>query len=292
MMQRNWKLLDILSETSSFFAGRDIENPRLQAEILLADVLGLRRLDLYLEFERPLTAAEVNAYREHVKKRLQGMPVQYITGEVGFRELVLVVSEAVLIPRPETEILVQVVLDRLATVESPRVLDLGCGSGAIAISLAREHPTTQVVATDITPEALEVTRQNAELNAVSERLTLLCGDLFEAVPEERFDAIASNPPYVPRNDIAHLAPEVRNHEPHQALDGGADGLDYYRRIAAEAPALLAPTGFLALEVGDTQSTPVSSLLTEAGFSTVEIHPDLNDIPRVVLATTQSLDSIS
>ena len=284
MNERQWKLLDILSETSSFFAGKKIENARLQAEILLADVLNMRRLDLYLEFERPLTAAEVNAYRKHVKKRLDGMPVQYITGETGFRELILNVSEAVLIPRPETEVLVQIALDRLADLTAPRVLDLGCGSGAIALAIAQEHPSAQITATDISPQALEVTQQNAERNKIVDRLTLLCGDLFAPIVAERFDAILSNPPYACHDEIASLAPEVRDHEPQQALDGGADGLDFYRRIAAEAPSFLTPTGFLCLEVGDTQASPVASLLKAAGFSQADAHPDLNDIPRVVLAT--------
>jgi len=284
MNERQWKLLDILSETSSFFAGKKIENARLQAEILLANVLNMRQLDLYLEFERPLTAAEVDAYRKHVKKRLDGMPVQYITGETGFRELILNVSEAVLIPRPETEILVQIALDRLADLTAPRVLDLGCGSGAIALAIAQEHPSAQITATDISPQALEVTQQNAERNEIPDRLTLLCGDLFAPIAAERFDAILSNPPYVCHGEIATLAPEVRDHEPHQALDGGADGLDFYRRIAAEAPSFLTPTAFLCLEAGDTQAPPVSSLLKAAGFSQADIHPDLNDISRVVLAT--------
>ncbi len=284
MNERRWKLLDILLQTSTFFANKGIENARLQAEILLADVLDMRRLDLYLEFELALTINEVDAYRAHVKQRLDGKPVQYITGESGFRELTLNVSQAVLIPRPETEIVVQAALDRLADLPSPRVLDLGCGSGAIALSIAREHPTAQITATDISPQALEVTQQNAERNSLAERLTLLCGDLFAPLPSAPFDAIISNPPYVCHNDIATLSPEVRDHEPHQALDGGADGLDFYRRIASESHAFLTPTGFLCLEAGDAQSSAVVSLLTDAGFSQTEIHPDLNDVPRVVLAT--------
>ncbi len=195
MQNRSWRLLDILGETSSFFSSRGLENPRLQAELLLADVLALRRLDLYLQFERQLTAAEVDAYREHVKKRLQRMPVQYITGEAGFRQLTLTVEAGVLIPRPETEVLVEAVLEHLAGCEAPLVLDLGCGSGAIAVAIAHEHATARLVAADLAPEALEATRRNAERSGVGERVTTVCGDLFAPLRAgnmpERFDAVVN-----------------------------------------------------------------------------------------------------
>ena len=288
MQQRSWRLLDILGETSSFFSSREIENPRLQAELLLADVLDLRRLDLYLQFERLLTADEVDAYREHVKKRLQRVPLQYITGEAGFRQLMLEVSPGVLIPRPETEVLVEAVLECLDGRTAPRVLDLGCGSGAIALSIAHEHATARLVAADVAPEALETTRRNAERSGVSERVETVCGDLFEplrrgGVPE-RFAAIVSNPPYVRREEIEALEPEVREHEPLLALDGGEDGLDFYRRIAAEAGDFLQSEGLLALEVGADQAALVSDLLAASGrFEVVEVRPDFNEIPRVVAA---------
>jgi len=288
MQKRTWRLLDILDQTSSFFAFKGLENPRLQAELLLADVLGLRRLDLYLQFERRLTTAEVDMYREHVRQRLQSVPVQYITGEAGFRQLTFAVSPEVLIPRPETEILVEVALARLASQPRPLILDLGCGAGVVAVSLAHEHPTARLVATDISPAAVEVTRQNAERSGVGDRLTMLCGDLFEplqAFPDlERFDAILSNPPYVRCGDIPGLAPEVRDHEPCLALDGGEDGLRFYPRIAEGAGDFLRPGGELILEVGDGQAETVAGLLAGTGrYGEVEIHPDLNDIPRVVAA---------
>ena len=288
MQKRSWKLLDILNETSSFFASREIENPRLQAELLLADVLEMRRRDLYLQFERLLTPDEVDGYREHVKKRAQRVPVQYITGEAGFRELMLTVREEVLIPRPETEMLVEVALEFLSSREEPLVLDLGCGSGAIALAIAGEHPTARLVAIDLSGEALAVTRENAERGEMAERVEMLCGDLFaplrERVEEERFDAIVSNPPYVRSGDIAELEPEVREHEPHLALDGGEDGLDCYRRIVGEAGEFLQPEGCLFLEVGDGQGEAVSGLLDAEGcFEDIEMRLDLNDIPRVVMA---------
>jgi release factor glutamine methyltransferase len=288
MQKRPWRLLDILNETSRFFSSRGLDNARLQAELLLADVLALRRLDLYLQFERVLTPAEVDAYREHVKKRLQRIPVQYITGRAAFRNLELRVSSKVLIPRPETEMVVEVALEQLAGRTEPLILDLGCGSGAIALAIAHELTAARLVAADVSPKALEITCENAERCGVGERLTTLCGDLFAPLraggESIRFDAIVSNPPYVRRDDIAGLEPEVRECEPRLALDGGVDGLEFYRRIAAEAGAFLRAEGCLVLEVGDGQADPVIALLTGEGhFAAAVAHPDLNGVPRVVVA---------
>jgi len=285
MKSRTWKLLEILDATTPFFQTRGIENPRLQAELLLSEVLHLRRLDLYLQFGRILTPAEVAQYRDYVRQREQGVPVQYITGEAAFRHLVLGVSREVLIPRPETEVLVDAALEYLAPLAAPRVLDLGCGSGAIAISLAFEHPTAWTVAADISLEAVRVTRRNAERHGVGGRVALLCGDLLQPVqPLPVFDAIVSNPPYVRRGDLAGLDREVRDHEPGLALDGGEDGLDYYRRLAGPAAALLVAGGRLILEVGDGQAQTVADLLAAlAGFEIVEIRPDWHHIPRVVVS---------
>ena len=283
-----WKLLEILEETSRFFASKDIESPRLQAELLLADVLELRRLDLYLQFERVLEEFEVDHYREHVKKRLQRLPLQYITGEAGFRDLVFAVSSAVLIPRPETEILVALALHHLKDMSAPWVMDLGCGAGCIGVCVAHEHARARVASVDISAEALKMTWKNALKNQVGDRLHCLCGDLFEPFGRgaiSRFDAILSNPPYVHSSRIAALEPEVREHEPHLALDGGEDGLVYYARIAAQAADFLVPEGVLILEVGDAaQAEDVDALLRQSGyFGDVEVHPDLNDIPRVLIS---------
>ena len=290
MQENPWKLLDILNQTSGFFSSRGMENARLQAELLLADVLELGRLDLYLQFERLLTPTEVDAYREHVKQRLQNVPLQQITGEAAFRHLTFSVSGEVLIPRPETEILVGVALEYLAEQAEPLVLDLGCGSGVIAVSIAYEHATAHLVATDISEGALEVTRRNAEGNGVEGRLEVRFGDLFEPLRKDpgpkAFDAIVSNPPYVRSGEIAELAPEVRDFEPHLALDGGEDGLDCYRRIAAEAGDFLKAGKDLVLEVGDGQAQAVSEILAER-FKVVEVRPDLNDIPRVIVARLSS-----
>ena len=282
MSGRSWRLLDILENTSRFFASKGLENARLQAELLLAAVLGVKRLDLYLQFERPLHSSEVDRYREYVRQRLQRVPVQYITGVAAFRHLELTVTPAVLIPRPETEALVDVALELLPA--GGRVLDLCCGSGAVALSLAQEA-TVEVVATDVSADALEVAKANGQRCGLAERVEWHCGDLFTPLRDtEPFDLVAANPPYVRSGDLAQLAPEVRDYEPHLALDGGEDGLAYYRRIAQEAADFIRPGGHLLLEVGEGQSAAVEGLLARsARLTEVQIRPDLNQIPRVVVA---------
>ena len=283
MSGRSWRLLDILENTSRFFASKGLENARLQAELLLAAVLGVKRLDLYLQFERPLHSSEVDRYREYVRQRLQRVPVQYITGVAAFRHLELTVTPAVLIPRPETEVLVDVALELLP--EGGRVLDLCCGSGAVALSLAQEAAAVEVVAVDVSAAALEVAKANGQRCGLAERVEWHCGDLFTPLRDtEPFDLVAANPPYVRRGDLAELAPEVRDYEPHLALDGGEDGLVYYHRIAQEAADFIRPGGHLLLEIGEGQSAAVEGLLARsARLTEVQIRPDLNQIPRVVVA---------
>lgn len=283
MSGRAWRLLDILENTSRFFASKGLENARLQAELLLAAVLGVKRLDLYLQFERPLHRSEVDRYREYVRQRLRRVPVQYITGVAAFRHLELAVTPAVLIPRPETEVLVEVALELLP--EGGRVLDLCCGSGAVALSLAHEAAAAEVVAADVSAAALEAAKANGLRCGLAGRVEWHCGDLFAPLGSAApFDLIAANPPYVRHGDLAQLAPEVRDYEPHLALDGGEDGLAYHRRIAQEAADFMRPGGYLLLEVGDGQSVVVADLLTRSErLTAVEVRPDLNQISRVVVA---------
>jgi len=282
---RPWQLLPLLEETSRFFAARKLDNPRLQAELLLADVLDLKRLDLYLRFDQPLSPAQVDAYREHVRQRVRGVPLQHITGKAGFRNLTLSVDPSALIPRPETEILVEVALEHLKGFDAPLVLDLGCGCGAIALSLAQECPQAQVRASDLSPEALALARRNAMELGLEGRVDFCCGDLFEPfAPEGQFHLIACNPPYVRRGDLEGLEPQVRDHEPRLALDGGEDGLDFYRRLAGPAAGFLAPQGMLVLEVGAGQAGEVAALLAQSGaFGPAQVRADLAGIPRVVSA---------
>ena len=275
-------LLDLLKKTSGFFAGKGLESPRLQAELLLAAVLGCGRLELYMQFDKILTPAEIDAYRESVRRRALREPLQHIVGSAAFRGLEMQVNDQVLIPRPETEGVVEVVLQRLGARADARVLDLGCGSGAIALAVAQEREGARVTAVDVSESALEVARANAEANGLAERIEWQCGDLFGALEDAAtYDLIVSNPPYIPSGDIAALEPEVRDFEPRQALDGGADGLDFYRRIAAEAPAFLEAGGDLVLEIGAGQHEAVAALFDGAGWAAPEVQADLAGIMRVV-----------
>ncbi len=287
MAEKVWKLLEILDHTSSFFLSKGLENPRLQAELLLADVLQLRRLDLYLHFERQLKESEVGLYRQYVKQRLAGEPVQYITGTAAFRHLELQVDRSVLVPRPETEVLVDVVLKLLGLRDSPWVLDMGCGSGAVGISVAQELLSARVLAVDISSKAVRVTKNNADRNHVAGRLHAVGGDLFDCLSltaaASQFDLIISNPPYVATSEIANLPEEIRK-EPPVALDGGADGLDFYRRLSHEAPQFMASRGALVLEVGDGQSQAVLQILRDCGrLENLTCCNDLTGVPRVISA---------
>ncbi|HUG41972.1 MAG TPA: peptide chain release factor N(5)-glutamine methyltransferase [Longimicrobiales bacterium] len=276
--------LDLTRLAAEHLAARGVEDPRLDAELLLAHVLGVRRLDLYLQFERPLTPGEVAAYRETVRRRARREPLQYITGTAGFRALDLVVDARVLIPRPETEVLVGAVLEWAAGRSALHALDLGTGSGAIALSLLAEGPFERVVATDLSPDALEVARLNGERAGVVGRLELREGSLWAPVGEgERFDVIVSNPPYVAESDAATLAPEVAGHEPAGALYGGADGYAVLRGLVEGAAGRLEGGGLLAVEVGLGQAATVAGWLEGAPFGSPRIVKDLTGRERVVLA---------
>lgn len=278
----SWTIAAILTWTKQYFSEKGVDNPRLDAEVLLSHVLGKDRLYLYVNFDQPLSPAELEAFRAAVKKRAMRTPVAYITGSKEFMNLDFIVSPAVLIPRPDTEILVEAALARLGSVESPQVLDIGTGSGAIIISVLANIPNAQGAAVDISADALAVASENAKLNDVSTRLNFLQGDLFAPVYGHKFDAVLSNPPYIPAADIAGLEPEVRR-EPSLALDGGKDGLNYYRRIIKEGPAYLKQGGFIALEVGVGQAAQVAGLAEEQRIlRPVEIIKDYAGIDRVVV----------
>lgn len=280
---KTWTIGALLKWTQQYFGDKGVENPRLDAELLLCHVLGKDRVYLYVHFDQPLQKEELAAFRALVKQRAARTPVAYILGEKGFMGLNFLVSPAVLIPRPETELLVEAVLETVKSLEQPRILDLGAGSGAIIVSLLAHCPAAEGVAVDLSGEALAVAAKNAALNEVSGRLTLLQGDLFAPVDATAtFDVIVSNPPYIPAADVDGLAPEVQK-EPRLALDGGHDGLDYYRRLATDAPAHSRVGTLLALEIGIEQHETVPSLLAAAGWTVKEVRRDYGNIPRVVLA---------
>ncbi|MDR3589094.1 MAG: peptide chain release factor N(5)-glutamine methyltransferase [Negativicutes bacterium] len=282
MNETRWTIGSILTWTKQYFEGKGVESPRLDAEVLLSHILGKDRLYLYVNFDQPLQAGELAAFREAVKHRATRVPVAYITGRKEFMGLGFAVTPAVLIPRPDTEVLVEAALNLLKDTGEPRILDLGTGSGAIIVSLLSKLAGACGVAVDISPEALAVAAKNAAVLGVADRLTMEQGDLFAPVAGRTFDAIVSNPPYISAGDLAGLAPEVRR-EPALALDGGADGLAFYRRIVAGAGARLSQEGFVALEVGAGQAPAVAALAGEAsGLGPAAIIKDYAGIERVVV----------
>lgn len=284
-MAQTWTVLKILQWTADYFHEKGIESPRRDAELLLGASLGLDRVGLYLHFDRPLEESELSAYRALIVRRAKREPLQYILGETEFWSLPFSVSPAVLIPRPDTEVLVEEAL-RLAG--GLRVLDVGTGSGAIAVALAHELAGAQVVALDISMEALAVADSNARRNAVDDRIMFLQGDLAH-LPEGPFDLIVSNPPYIPIADVEELMPEVRDFEPRQALVGGIDGLNPYRALATQASFCLVPGGWLLVEVGVDQASDVQQLFFNAGLKDVFCRDDYGGVPRVVGARTKVAD---
>jgi release factor glutamine methyltransferase len=287
MATRVWTVLQIMQWTAEYFGRKGVDSPRLTAEILLGHALKCTRIKLYTDFERPLQEPELAAYRGLIERRIAGEPTFYLVGEREFYGRRFKVDARVLIPRPETERLVELVLERLAGLASVQVLDLCTGSGAVALSLAAELPQASVVATDLSPGALSVARENAETLGLAPRVTLLEGDLFGPVPaDSRFDAVVANPPYIAAAAWASLPAEVRA-EPRLALLGGADGLDLLRRLSADARRWLKPDGLLALEIGDDQAAAMTRILEEGGYANVSVARDWAGKDRVALATNSS-----
>ncbi len=282
MSEPKWTIGSILTWTKQYFADKGVASPRLDAEVLLSHILGKDRMYLYVNFDQPLAADELAAFREAVKKRAQRVPVAYITGRKEFFGLSFRVTPAVLIPRPDTEVLVETALRRLQERENPLLLDVGTGSGAIIVSLLHKLPAARGVATDIAPDALAMAADNAARLGVAERIEFCRGDLFAPLAGRVFDAIVSNPPYIAAKELAGLDPEL-GYEPRGALAGGADGLDFYRRLTAGAAALLKPGGFLAVEVGAGQAAPVAALAVPAtGLTVAETVKDYAGVERVVV----------
>jgi release factor glutamine methyltransferase len=275
-----WTSLELVGWTQEFFARRGVDAPRLTAEILLGHALSCDRVRLYLDFDKPVAEKELAVYRELVRRRADGEPTAYLTGRKEFFGRSFAVDARVLVPRPETELLVEAALAALP--EGGRALDLCTGSGAIAISLALEKPGARILATDVSEDALHVARENAaRLGAV---VDFAHGDLWAAVHgDARFDVVVSNPPYLPSGELPGLSREVRR-EPCIALDGGADGLALLRRIVAGAPPRLARGGTLILEMHESHLDVLPGLCLSAGFARAEVRKDLAGLPRLVVAT--------
>lgn len=279
-----WTIGRILKWTEQYFGTKGVESPRLDAEVLLSHVLKKERIYLYVHFDQPLEAAELAAYKELIKQRVNHVPVAYLLGQKEFMGLTFKVTPATLIPRPDTEILVQAAVERLRGREKVSFADIGTGSGAICLSVLSFVPDSTAATVDISQEARAVAEENAASLGMADRIEFFTGDLLEPIKDRKFTAILSNPPYIPGKDIEGLQAEVRCKEPYGALSGGEDGLDFYRRLCSEAPTLLEENGFMAFEVGIGQAAVVAKLAEENPLiQRTEILKDLAGIERVVLA---------
>jgi release factor glutamine methyltransferase len=281
-------VLEGIQKSADFLQKKGVDSPRLHAELLLAHVLKLPRMKLYLNFERALTDPETDSLRELVRRRGTREPLQHIVGSTSFCGFEIAVNPHVLIPRPETELLAEEAWRWLSAVShQPLALDFGTGSGCIAIAVAAKVPSVKIYALDVSEEALELAKQNAERNKVSDRITFLLGNGFEALKLAadlpRFDLIVSNPPYIPTAEIETLDPEVRDFDPRGALDGGADGLEFYRELAAEAGAFLNPGGKVMLEFGDGQADAISRIFEEQKWIVEAIREDYTQRQRILVA---------
>ena len=281
-----WTIMKILNWTKQYFEAKGVENPRLDAEVLLCAVLKCQRITLYVDFERPLSEEELATYREYVRRRGNFEPLAYILGERAFMRNTFKVNKATLVPRPETELLVESLV-RIAPLlkreGDVKILDIGTGSGAIIVSLLDYLPDAKGVGVDISVDALIVAKENSEKIGVTGRIGFVRSDVFSKLPlEKKFDIIVSNPPYIPAGDIAGLDKDVQQ-EPRGALDGGADGLDFYRRITAEAMDHMAEEGVLAFEIGIGQAAAVQQLCLDAGFVKTAVRKDYAGIERMVFA---------
>lgn len=276
-------VLEIIKRTTDFFATKGIESPRLNAELLIGHALRLPRMQLYLQFERPLTEAELEQLRPLVRRRGQREPIQYILGEADFHGMKLKVDRRALIPRPETELLVETIAGAVAGMTPGRILDLGTGTGAIALALARAFPAAEVVAVDLSADALALAAENVSALGLAARVSLRPSRWYEAVAGERFAIIAANPPYLSAEETAQTAPEVRGFEPAVALTAVEGGLADLREIISGAPQHLEPGGLLALETGIAHHAQLLDLATAAGFARCESRPDLTGRDRFVLA---------
>ena len=318
-------VLEAIQKSTEFLAKKGVESPRLQTELLLAHLLKLPRMKLYLNFERPLTPVETDGLREFIKRRGQREPLQHITGSTSFCGLEIAVNRHALVPRPETELLAESGWNFLSTLnctpnafgaQPSTVLDFGTGTGCIAIALAAKCPSAKVVATDVSPDALALAKQNAAHYNVAERIEFLQGDGFAAFQSEgrvtrvpnseietkirdscnsplrkmEFDLIISNPPYIPSAEIATLQPEVRDFDPRAALDGGVDGLDFYRKLAVESKPFLKPGGKIMLEFGDGQADAIRKMFETEKWIVEAVREDYSQRARILIAKSSSSSS--
>lgn len=289
MLPETWTILKLLKWTTAYFKSHHVEQPRATAEILLAHTLRVGRVDLYVQYDRVLEGRELERFKGYIKRRTQREPVAYIVGKKEFWSMDFEVTPCVLIPRPETETLVEAALMIVPSEPTPsplRILDVGTGSGAVVIAVASERPNHEFYATDRSQEVLAVAESNARTHGLDKTITFLYGDWFDPVREQghRFDLIVSNPPYIATRELEGLSPEISRQEPWEALDGGPDGLNAIRLIIRDASDYLVPGGWLLFEIGHDQWARVKKLLSEAqDYSDIDVIKDYGGRDRVVRA---------
>lgn len=276
-------VLESIKLSTQFLTEKGIDSPRANAEILLADILNCKRLDLYLLFDRPLTEFELQRYREYLKRRGTFEPLQYITGKVEFYGIEILVDRSVLIPRPETEILVENIIKQCSAKTKLSILDIGCGSGNISIALAFNLTSAKITSTDISDEAIKIASQNAEQNNVADKITFVKHDILkeDLVNFKSFDIIVSNPPYVSKEKFSSLQKEITNFEPRVAVTDEKDGYTFFRVIAEKASKKLNDKGKLFFEIAEGQSNEVVQIMSTKNFTNIEIFQDYQSIDRIV-----------
>ena len=274
-------VLEAINLSTEFLGKRNIESPRINAELLLAHTLSCKRLDLYLSYDRPLNEDEVNIYREFIRRRSKYEPLQYIIGKVEFFGLEFIVNPSVLIPRHETEILVETIINSFKKEDNLKILDIGVGSGNISVSVAKHLHNSKITATDISEQALATAKNNAEMNSVSEKINFINHNILKDDLNEEFDIIVSNPPYISEKEFPELKDELKVYEPKSALTDFSDGLNYFKVISSKAKGLLKNNGKIFFEVGQGQSEDVEKILRENNFKEILIVKDYLKIDRVI-----------
>jgi release factor glutamine methyltransferase len=292
----NYRVIDILKMSTDYLEKKGIENPRLNVELLLGHVLNLNRVQLYLNFEKPLAPSELDQFRRFLKRRAGHEPIQYIQGETEFYSLKLKVNRSTLIPRPETEILVDKIIETcnktFSQLDKITILDIGSGCGNIAISLAKNVQNAYILGIDINEETLKIAAENAQIHGVEDRIQFKVADLFDdnffLKLTNKIDIVVSNPPYISQEEFEHLPQEVKNHEPYIALNGGRDGLTFYDRILQISKNILRSDGIIGFEIGYDKGNEIKEIALKYGFKDVEIFKDLNEIDRVIIAKKVSI----
>ncbi|MBP9120443.1 MAG: peptide chain release factor N(5)-glutamine methyltransferase [Ignavibacterium sp.] len=276
-------VLEVIKLSTEYLQKKGVESPRANAEILLAEILKCKRLELYLAFDKPLAENEVQVYREAIRKRGLRIPLQYIVGNVEFYGLKLIVNENVLIPRPETELLVEKIINDSDKSNNLKILDIGVGSGNISLSISKNLPNSKVVAIDISKTALDVANQNAEINSLQDRIEFRLFDIMNDNLNSlgKFDLIVSNPPYVSENDYESLEPELKNHEPKIALTDNSNGISFYKHIVEASDQLLKKPGKIYFELGIDQSAQVQEYFKQNNFTNIKITKDYSGIERII-----------